>query len=104
MPYDKYRNWPLPSLSGNIFPVIQGTNIEEQVLKDLAETEDKIDKLEILDSYAAYAKRAYQEECARYFTVRIAQVLGNILEPTILSKLPSIGLVHRGRPAEPEKK
>lgn len=103
MPYNKYQNWPLPSQSGNVFPVLQRYNLEEQVLKDLGDAKDEIDKLEILDSYAAYAQRAYQQEYVQYLSQWIGQTLSTILEPNILSRLPEIRLPHRGRPAEARK-
>lgn len=101
--YDKYQNWPLPRQSGNVFPVMRTYDIERQVLKDLADTEDEIDKLEILDSYAAYAQRAYRQEYSQYLSQWIGQTLSIILEPNILSRLPKAEPVHRGRPAEASK-
>ncbi len=41
MPYDKYRNWPLPGSNlGSRFPLEPRITLEEQVLKDLADAKD----------------------------------------------------------------
>jgi len=99
MPYDKYRNWPLPIKSGNIFPVLQHQGLEEQVLQDLAAAGDEIDKLEILDSYAAYCQRAYRQIVAQAVSFAAGRIFETLLEPNILSRLPQIDLMSRGRPA-----
>lgn len=104
MPYDKYRNWPLPARSGRVFSVMQGRGIEEQVLQDLANAKDEFEKLEILDSFAAYAKRHYRQECAELAAIVTGQYLGSLLEPFFLSRLPEVGLIHRGRPAQAKEK
>lgn len=98
MPYDKYHNWPLPRTEGNIFPILQNQGLEEQVLKDLAATGDDIDKLEILDSYAAYAQRAYRERLAKVFSFGASRIIETLLTPNILSRLPEVDLINRGRP------
>ncbi len=98
MPYDKYKDWPLPRKVGNIFPVMQSSGIEAQVLKDLEEAKDEIDKLEILDSFAAYAERAYRQDFAETAAALTGQQLGALLEPVFLSRMPSVAPMHRGRP------
>jgi len=102
MPYDKYHNWPLPRLEGNIFPVLQSQGLEAQVLNDLAATGDEIEKLEILDSFAAYAQRAYRLRLAQVFSFGASRIIETLLGPNILSRLPEVDLVHRGRPATKE--
>lgn len=97
MPYDKYRNWPLPTRAGNVFTVPQGTGIEEVVLKDLAEAEDKTDKLEILDSFAAYYQRVYQQEVSQAIAFLASRIFRVILEPNVLSHMPAVECKHRGR-------
>lgn len=104
MPYDKYQNWPLPARSGRVFSVMQGRGIEEQVLQDLANAKDEIEKLEILDSFAAYAKRAYRQEFTEIAAILTGQYLGSLLEPLFLSRLPEVVLTHRGRPAQAKDK
>ncbi len=99
MPYDKYRDWPLPTRSGNVFPVMQSQGIEHQVLQDLTGAEDEIARLEILDSFAAYAKRAYRQEFAEDAATTTGQQLGAFLEPVFLSRLPNVVPGHRGRPS-----
>ena len=102
MPFDKYRNWPLPTREGNIFPVHHRQNLEEQVLKDLDATGDETEKLEILDSYAAYVQRAYRQEIAGALSIWSGRILEILIEPNILSRLPDVTLVHRGKPAAKE--
>lgn len=102
MSFDKYRNWPLPRQEGNIFPILQNQGLEDQVLKDLATTGDEIEKLEILDSFTAYAQRAYRERLAKALSFGASRILETLLDPNILSRLPDIDLVHRGRPAAKE--
>lgn len=102
MPFDKYRNWPLPRTEGNIFPILQSQGLEEQVLKDLAFAGEDIDKLEILDSYAAYAQRAYRDRLAKVFSFGASRIIETLLTPNILSRLPEVDLHQRGRPATKE--
>lgn len=102
MPYDKYRNWPLPIKSGNIFPVFRRQGLEEQVLEDLAAAGDKIDKLEILDSYAACCQRAYRKKVAEALSFAAGRIFETLLEPNILPRLPEVDLFRRGRPATKE--
>jgi hypothetical protein len=100
MPHDKYRNWPLPRKEGNIFPVRQGTDIEKIVLKDLAEATDETDKLEILDSFATYYQRVYQQEVAEAISFWAARIIRGLLEPNMLSYLPAVECRHRARVAK----
>lgn len=99
MSYDKYRNWPLRSKSGNVFPVFPSTGIEKQVIEDLEEAKDPIEKLEILDSFAAYAQRDHQMRLAQECSYHIARLLASILESFILEKMPLVQPVARGRVA-----
>jgi len=59
MPYDKYHNWKPTTLH-------DVDTLKRQVLKDIHEAEDEIDKLEILDSFEAYVERNQQEELAEH--------------------------------------
>lgn len=97
MPYDKYQNWPLPTRSGNVYAIMQGYSIEEQVLKDLEDVKDDVDKLEILDSFAAYTIRAFRKEFAEDTAIVVGQQLGSFLIPFILSKILDAAPVHRAR-------
>lgn len=82
MPYDKYRNWK----PGTLHDV---DTLKRQVLKDIHEAEDEIDKLEILDSFEAYVERNHQEELAEHFAVF---VLYHAIRPLLVefakSKMP----------------
>lgn len=96
MSYDKYRNWPLPGKS--MMPRVQDhKTIEEQVLEDLASTDDEIEKLEILDSYSAYIQRSYRKDLAVKSAIAAAHAIGDLLEPSLLSKLPDAFIPHRPR-------
>jgi hypothetical protein len=101
MPYDKYRNWPLPGKEGMPAPGrplgARRMSLEELVLKDLAEAKDDVDKLEILDSYAAYAQRVYRQDFADSAAVQAGYTLGKLLEPIFLSRLPSVACYGRSR-------
>ena len=101
MPYDKYEHWPLPTRGGNVYPVYStpGRRIEEQVLEDLAKTDDEVDKLELLDSFAAYYRRAYRKEFAESLAILAGGALGKLLRPFILSQFPEPSPPHRARVA-----
>lgn len=101
MVYDKYRTWPLPgTLPRGPVKLGPSTSIEEMVLKDLSETGDQVEKLEILDSYAAYIQRAYRQDFAETSAAFVGQQLGQILEPVFLNRLPEPVVLHRGRAAK----
>ena len=97
MSYDKYRNWPLPVRQGNIYRVYSDEGLQPQVLRDLAATQDEVEKLEILDSYAAYAQRVYQAEVAGALASVAGRILNDMLEPLIISRLSPIGVPARAR-------
>lgn len=111
MLYDKYRDWPLRFHSGGVFglrvapiaPLGRKPSIEEQVLSDLAEAKDEVDKIEILDSFAAYAKRDYAGEVSILVGELIASNLSQIASvcgQTMVSQyLPSTKPTHRARPS-----
>jgi hypothetical protein len=93
MPFDKYSNWPFPFHRPSYPPppeIRRPITIEEQVISDLEMTKDVVDKLEILDSYAAYSKRSYRAELAEQLSISVGQQLERILRPTIETWLPEI--------------
>jgi len=99
MSYDKYRNWPLPG-NPNTRQVIVGMrppSLEETVLKDLCEAEDEIERLEILDSYASYSKRAYRQEFVSSAVALLGRQLGTILDPVFLSHMLEVYTIRRAR-------
>jgi len=55
--HDRYRNWYIPYQVQPIIPARKP--IEQQGLEDLTSAGNELEKLEILDSYAAYAQRHY---------------------------------------------
>jgi len=81
MPYDKYHNWPLGTPCWT-------NRLKEQVLKDLEETEDETDRLEILDSFEAYVERVNTAELAEHLSNQILLTAGPFLTGAIRSKLP----------------
>ena len=95
--HDKYRNWPLPA---NRAPVLSCTDLKTQLLQDLAATDDQIEQLEILDSYEAWAKRAYAQEVAQALSLTFSKTLGSLMAGGILSQLPPVYVLSRGRPGE----
>ena len=97
MVHDKYRDWPLPGTERSAIKIGQEISLEEKVLKDLEETRDDIEKLEILDSYAAYAQRSYRKAFAEASSFLVGQQLGAILEPVLLSRLPEVHTYPRPR-------
>jgi len=114
MPYDKYVHWPLPHHEGDMFGIIpapmrprSSKTLEDQVLKDLAEAKEEIEKKEILDSYAAYAKRAYRVEVSclisQLFTNQLQSSLGPILQAYLEKVFPSVRPIGRPRMAKPTK-
>ncbi|MBA7662889.1 hypothetical protein ES703_70922 [subsurface metagenome] len=82
MPYDKYRDWK----PGTPY---ETNRLKQQVLGDIQEAEDEIDRLEILDSFEAYVERVNTAELAEHLSNQILLAAGPFLTGAILSKLPS---------------
>jgi hypothetical protein len=97
MSYDKYRDWPLPGLSRTQLLVgLKKRELEEQVLEDLAAAKDEDEKLEILDSYAAYWQRAYAKDFADEASSQAGIALGQLLSPVFELRMPTVICKHRG--------
>lgn len=92
MPYDKYRNWKLDTPS-------DGNKLKELVLKDLQETGDEIEKLEILDSFEAAVERAHTAELAEHLSNQILILAQPFLTAAIQGKLPASMPIGRPRRA-----
>ena len=92
MPYDKYRNWK----PGTPYEV---DKLKRQVLEDIHDAEDEIDKLEILDSFEAYVERAHTAELAEHLSAQILLAARSFLTGAILSHLPSPMPISRPRRA-----
>ena len=92
MSYDKYRNWKPGTFH-------EANTLKKQVLKDLGEAEDEIDKLEILDSFEAYVERVHTAELAEHLSNQILFALQPFLTGAILGKLPASMPISRGRVA-----
>ncbi len=92
MAYDKYHNWPLGT-------PYETDKLKRQVLKDLQETADETDRLELLDSFEAYVERANTAELAEHLSNQILLTAGPFLTGAIRSKLPSSMPISRPRRA-----
>lgn len=102
MSYDKYRTWPLPGRIPGPMKLGPRLSLEEQVLKDLDETKDDVEKLEILDSFAAYSKSLPERTCgSRSFYDRSANWL---IVGICFSFSVARGLSHRQRPSRSSRK
>ena len=92
MPYDKYRYWKRGSLGA--------LDIKSQVIKDIEQTNDSTEKLEIIDSYEVYVERNQQDELAEHFA---RLVLNDIIQPLLVefakSKMPGSMPICRPRVA-----
>ena len=96
MSYDKYRNWK-PKAPHDV------DTLKRQVLKDIHEAEDEVDKLEILDSFEAYVERNRQEELAEHFARLVLNyVIGPLLVEFTKSKMPGSMPIHRPRAYQPD--
>ena len=82
MPYDKYRNWKVDIPS-------EMNKLKEMVLKDLDDTGDEIERLEILDSFEAAVERAHTAELAEHLSNQILFIVQPFLTAAIHGKLPS---------------
>jgi len=106
MPYDKYHYWPIRTGPGGSIPgpggSIPGRDILNQVLQDLAETKDDIDRLEILDSFEAWVKRCSQAEMAEMMARQLIVQAQPFVQAGILGQFPPVSPIHRGRPAQGE--
>lgn len=93
MAYDKYRNW------GPDKPNHEG--IKRQVLEDLNETDDEIDRLEILDSFESYVERQQQNELAEH-VARLATnyIILPLLGDFLKARMPGSMPMGRGRPTK----
>ncbi|GAH46437.1 unnamed protein product [marine sediment metagenome] len=91
MAYDKYRNWKPLTLH-------DADTLKRQVLKDIHEAEDEIDKLEILDSFEACVERNNQEELAVDFALLIMKyAIQPLLVEFAKSKMPGSMPISRPR-------
>jgi hypothetical protein len=75
-------------------------SLEYQVLEDLASTDNELEKLEILDSYAAYSQRCYRTIMTMGFTQQASRLAEAILAPWIREAIPPVHVAHRGAKAD----
>ncbi len=93
MAYDKYRNWKSKVPHGRDI-------LRRQVLKDIHEAEDEVDKLEILDSFEAYVERSEQEDLAEHFAFLVLDyAIRPLLVEFVKSKMPGSMPISRPRAA-----
>ena len=93
MPYDIYKI--------NTDRGMGGQYIEDKVLADLERYTDRIDRLEVLDSYRAFVERVQQRDLANHLANMLFRLAQPILEELILARMPGSLPLHRGRPAMP---
>ena len=91
--YDKYRDWK----PGNFSEV---DKLKRQVLHDLQEAPEEIDKLEILDSFEAFVERANTADLGEHLSNQILFIVRPFLIAAIQGKLPSSMPVSRPRKVE----
>jgi len=92
VPYDKYRNWKLDTPS-------DGNKLKEQVVKDLDDTGDEVERLEILDSFEVAVERAHTAELAEHLSNQILILAQPFLTAAIQGKLPAAMPISRSRRA-----
>jgi hypothetical protein len=92
--HDRYRNWPVPGY-GPTRPIRGSPTVEDQVLADLAAAGSEMEKLEILDSYAAHAQRCYRVETAEVLSLEASRFLQTLLKPWFSQLLPEVYARHR---------
>jgi len=93
MPYDIYKCHTDRGMGGQ--------SIEEKVLADLERYTDRIDRLEVLDSYKAFIERDHQRDLANRLANLLFRSTQPILEDLILARMPGSTPSHRGRPVIP---
>jgi len=82
MSYDKYRHWKVNTPSDM-------NKLKEQVFKDLAETPEEIDRLEILDSFEVAVERAHTADLGEHLADQILLIVRPFLIAAIQGKLPT---------------
>ena len=92
MSYDKYRNWKVDIPS-------EMNKLKEMVLKDLDDTGDEIERLEILDNFEAALERAHTAELAEHLSNQILFIVRPFLIAAIQGKLPTSMPIGRQRAA-----
>lgn len=106
MTYDKYRNWPIHgrmrAMANAPFSMNTPSALPEQVLKDLGLPMDDIEKLEILDSFAAWVKRDYQMEISEMLAGQLLSQGLPFLISGISGQMPPIQPITRPRRTDNE--
>jgi len=95
---DRYRNWYPPYGAQPVMPT--RISIEQQVLEDLANTDNEMEKLEILDSYAAYAQRCYRVLIVEGFAQESGRIASSIFGPWVKELIPQVQVIHRAGKAK----
>ncbi len=99
--HDRYRNWAIPyeRAARAALPLPGRKSIEEQVLEDLASTDNELEKLEILDSYAGYAQRYYRAKMVEGFAQESGRIATSIFGPWVRELIPQVQVIHRAAKA-----
>ncbi|GAJ21489.1 unnamed protein product, partial [marine sediment metagenome] len=92
--HDRYLHWSMPfQVQAPAVPTRKA--LENQVLEDLASTDNELEKLEILDSYAAYSQRAYRALMVMGFTQQAGRLAETILAPWLREAIPPVHVSYR---------
>ena len=95
--HDRYRHWSLP-FQAPVMPTRKA--LEYQVIEDLASTDNEMEKLEILDSYAAYQQRVYRAKMIEGLILQSGRLTQTILAPWFREIIPEVQVPHRAAKAE----
>lgn len=96
--HDRYRNWYIPYEARSTIPVRK--SIEQQVLEDLANTDSDAEKVEILDSYAAYSQRCYRALMVEGFAQESGRIATSIFGPWLRELIPPVQPIYRAAKAK----
>lgn len=96
--HDRYQHWSLPFQVAPMVPARKA--LEYQVLEDLVSTDNEMEKLEILDSYAAYQQRCYRARMIEGFTEEAGRLARSLSAPWLREIIPPIHVPHRAARAE----
>jgi len=96
--HDRYQLWSLPFQVAPVVPTRK--SLEYQVLEDLASAENEMERLEILDSYAAYQQRVYRARMIEGFTEEAGRLARSLSVLWLREIIPPVYAPHRAARAE----
>ena len=101
--HDRYRDWERRG-SRVVRLGIKTICIEDQVLLDLATTEDELEKLEILDSFGAHAMRHYRQRLIDFAVQKAVELTAKSLGSWIQDMFPQVEVRTRPRAGTEERR